>query len=126
MAVIRYIGLKDLKDDEKNTIRTIIENESYKINRLLPDIQEMVVNIKTLKPEDRKTRRHILNIKVKTPLHLFMAKLGESSLKRSGSHNLTLECHKAMDNLENEIKHKLKADMDTWKKKSESFKKMRP
>lgn len=118
MAIIKYIGLNDLKEDEKKTIKTIIETGSEKLERYIPDMQEIVIDIKTLKPEDKKTRRHILNIKIKSPLHTFMTKIGESDLKRSGSYDLTLACHMVIDTLENEIKHKLKTDTSVWKKKS--------
>lgn len=122
MASIRYIGLNNLKPDEKEILKTILEGESYRIERMLPDIKEMVIDIKTLKPEDKKTRRHILNAKVISPLHTFMTKIGESDLKRSGSYDLTLACHIVMKTLAEEIRHKLKADMAPWKKKSEACK----
>lgn len=122
MTQVKYIHTKDLKPAEKDILKNIIEGELPKLERFVPDALELVVDVKTLKPEDQKTRRHILNLKFVTRQSgVFRTKIGESEMKRSGAYDLTLGCHKAMDNLQSELKHKLQRDVGLWKKLSEKM-----
>lgn len=123
MIVIRYIHTKDLKPNERDVLKTIVETELLKIERMIPDALELIVDIKVLKPEDKITRRHILNVKLTTKKNgIFRTKVGESDLKRSGSYDLTMGTRIVMDKLQSEIKHKLKRDSSVWKRISEKFK----
>ena len=123
MTVIKYINTKDLKANEKEILKSIIEPGLYKIERSVPDALELIIDVKTLKPQDEKTRRHILNLKLITAKNgTFRTKLGESEYKRSGSYDLTLGCHKVMTALESEVNHKMKSTTSTWKRLAQRFK----
>lgn len=120
--IIRYSNTKNLKPAEKKLLDSIIETELPKVERLVPDALELLVDIKTLKPEDKKTRRHILNFQLRTRKSgIFRTKIGESDMKRSGSYDLKLGIRMSMKKLQTEINHKLKRDMSTWKKLSEKL-----
>lgn len=121
--IIKYIHVKDLKPAEKDILNAIVNNSKEKFEQLAPDALELIIDVKTLKPEDKKTRRHILNLTLKTAKSgVFRTKIGESDMKRSGSYDLALGCHKAIDALQSEVKHKLKHDIGLWKKLSEKMK----
>jgi len=123
MTIIKYINTKDLKPAEKDILKNIVEAELPKIERFVPDALELVVEVKTLKPEDKKTRRHILNLKLTTRQNgVFRTKIGESDLKRSGSYDLTMGTRMVMKALQSELEHKLKRDAGVWKKLAEKFK----
>lgn len=123
MTIIRYINTKDLKPNERDALKTIVETELLKIERMVPDALELVIDVKILKPEDKITRRHILNVKLSTKKNgIFRTKVGESDLKRSGSYDITMGARIVMNALQSEIKHKLKRDSSVWKRISEKFK----
>lgn len=109
---IEYSGLKNLSEIEKTALRSIVENENEKIQRLVKDDYSLNINIKTLKKLTKK--RFIISFKLEAPTIRFFVKTKDT--EEGGDWDITKATHKGLKALEFEIKHKLKSDTSEWKK----------
>ncbi len=112
--IIKYSGLNNLSEEEQSIVKTIVEKEYPKIQRVIKNISDLTINIKTMKKMTRK--RFMINFKLEAPGIRFNAKTRDT--ERGGDWDLAKACHKALEGLQFEIKHRLKTDMENWKKGS--------
>ena len=110
--IIKYSGLKDLNSEEQSILKSIVEKEFPKVQRLLKNPADLMVHIKTLKKETRK--RFLISMRLEMPGKILSTKNLET--EKGGDWDLTKALHKEMKSLESEVKHHLRTDNETWKK----------
>ncbi len=114
MSQINYSGLKNLSTDEQVVLQRIVEEEANKIEKTITTLEDLQVNIKTHNTKGER-KRYLLFLKTKTGKERFAVKTKENDPKKSTSWDITSATRKAMLELQNEVKHKLRADGDEWK-----------
>ncbi len=112
IMAIRYIGLKDLDQNEQAILTSIIEKEQPKITRLLKNEAELIVKIKVVKKESRK--RFMISLQLNAPTRPFIVKNRET--EKGGDWDIAKAAHKELNALKYEINHRLKADSPEWKR----------
>lgn len=110
--IIKYSGLKNLDDEEQIILKSIVEKEYPKIQRLIKNVSDIIVNIKTMKKETRK--RFIISMRLEAPTKIFTIKSKDT--EKGGDWDLAKATHKAVDALYFEVKHRLKSDTEPWKR----------
>ncbi|HLC86111.1 MAG TPA: HPF/RaiA family ribosome-associated protein [Candidatus Nanoarchaeia archaeon] len=110
--IIRYSGINDLSDDEQVMLRSIIEKEFPKLKRYIKNNIDIMVHVKVLKKESRK--RYNINLRIDAPTRVFSEH--NQDTEKGGDWDLIKSAHKAVKALENEVKHRFKAeDKKKWK-----------
>ncbi len=115
MTAIRYNGLDHLTDEEQYVLKKLVEKEFPKIERMMKNVDSVVVDVKT-HDKGGKRKMYMLDVKVIAPKTVFSVKAKENTIKKSPYWDLAASAHHAMESLEAEVKHKLKADTVAWKK----------
>lgn len=98
--IIKYVNLKDLTKEEKDTVKNIIENEFEKIHRLFSgNLVNLKIHTKIYRKEKRK--KYSIHLKAEAPTITFSTKsVADWDLKRV--------TRKSIDDLKNKIKHTFK------------------
>jgi len=109
---VRYIGLKDLDQEEQVILTKIIEKEHPKITRLLKNEADLLVKIKVVKKQTRK--RFMISLQLDAPTRPFIVKNKET--EKGGDWDIAKAVHKELNALRYEINHRLKTDSPEWKR----------
>lgn len=110
--VIRYTGLNNLSDEEKSTLKNIMENHFPKTERMIKNQWDLIVAVKTQKKTGRK--RFSISLRLETPATNLVVNTKDT--ERGGDWDLTKAAHKSLNALYFEVKHKFKPDTQQWKK----------
>ncbi|MBS3152828.1 hypothetical protein J4230_05460 [Candidatus Woesearchaeota archaeon] len=110
--IIKYSGLNDLSEEEKGTLKGIVEKEYPKIQRLIKNTCDLIVDVKILKKDSRK--RFSISMRLEAPGKIYSVK--NKDTEKGGDWNITKATHEETNALKFEIKHQLKTDTETWKK----------
>lgn len=109
---VKYSGIKDLATDEQTALKSIVEKEYKKLQRMIKNDSVLNVHVKVLKKETRK--RFLISMRLETPMKLFTTKNKET--EKGGDWDLNKAVHQEMDSLYFEVKHHLRADQESWKR----------
>ncbi len=110
--IIKYSGLKDLDAEEQSILKNLIEKEYPRIQRLVKNVSDLIVNVKVSKKQTRK--RYIISFRLEAPTRMFSVKTKDTEM--GGDWDITKATHKALNALYFEVKHRLKSDTGSWKK----------
>lgn len=113
--IIKYSGLNGLIEEDQITVKNIVEKEFPRIQRLLKNITDLYVDVKT-HDKGGKRKLYIIHMRTVSPTKIFAYTPKEIDAKKSDYWDIASATHKAIEALENEIKHKLKSDTENWKK----------
>lgn len=107
---IRYIGIKQLKEEEKTRINELSSEYYPKIKRLVRNITSLIIHVKEYEKE---------GTKIKYSLHVRLIMPGKT-IESCKSHdwNLAKALHKSFNGLITEIQHTFHTERG-WKKKYE-------
>jgi len=100
---VSFIGLRDLRVEERDIVTSIASKHLEKIERLLPVITEVQVHIKVpQRSSDPKDKRHRFsaNVRVISPSHTF-------ETTEQDDFELPLVIHRVFERMVNEIEHKI-------------------
>ena len=114
-SIIKYSGLNTLNEEEQGTLKGIIEKEQERIKRLLKDITDLHVDVKT-HDKGGKRKFYMIHIRAIAPTKNFAYTPKEGDVKKSDYWDITAASHKAIDALEHEIDHKMHTKVENWKK----------
>jgi ribosome-associated translation inhibitor RaiA len=113
MAItVTYNKVRELEEGEKEALTSIVQKELVKIERLVKEEGNLIVNIKVRKKESRK--RYELTLKLETPKKVYTVR--NKDTERGGDWDISKSAHEAMDALIAELKHFLKSDESSFKK----------
>ena len=110
--IVKYSGLKNLSDEEQAALKSIVEKEYPRIQRLIKNSSDLIVHIKTRKKNTRK--RFMISMRLEAPTKMFTTKSRDT--EEGGDWDLIKATHKALNALSFEIKHALKTDTEPWKR----------
>lgn len=115
--IIIYKGLKNLKREEKDNLKLIVDRNYEKIHRLFKNnITNLVIHTKTY--GEGKARKFSIHLKAEAPTKIFATEVSDRDLKRA--------TRKALDNIINKIKHTFESkDRKSLKLKLKSFLRMK-
>ncbi|MEM4239573.1 MAG: hypothetical protein QXK08_00025 [Candidatus Woesearchaeota archaeon] len=97
--MIQFVGVNELSADEQSIVSKISTENYEKLARILKNIEQMVVHIKTYENEGKK-KKFALHIRVKAPTSAII----ESC--KSHDFDLARALHKAFDDIRVQIEHK--------------------
>ena len=112
--IIKYSGLKNLNEEEQSILKSLVEKDYPRLERMVKNTCDLTVDINTSKKETRK--RFMISLRLESPAQRFVVKTRDT--EQWGDWDLTKATHKALDALYFEIKHRLKTDTSSWKKGS--------
>lgn len=107
---IRYVGVKELKEEEKATIDKLSSEYYSKIKRTIRNITSLIVHVKEYKKNNSK-EKHSIHVRLISP-----GKTIESC--KAHDWDLAKALHKAFNDIITEIKHTFHTERG-WKKKYE-------
>lgn len=110
--IIKYSGLRDLSEEERVALKSIVEKEYPKIQRMIKNVSDLTIDIKTMKKDTRK--RYMLSCRLEAPTIKFTVKTKDT--EKGGDWDITKATHKALEALQFEIKHRLRTDTESWRK----------
>ncbi|MBS3159754.1 hypothetical protein J4436_03120 [Candidatus Woesearchaeota archaeon] len=103
---IQYTGLKNLNLDEQQKIKKLISNSYKKIQYLIKDIEKIDVLIKTYDITGKR-KRYSITLKTELPSKKIFTTTVEDWI-------LSTVCHKAVNDLKNEIEKNYKTEGKNW------------
>ena len=115
MNIIKYSGLNKLTGDEQGILKKIINEEFLRVQRLLKEMTDLKIDVKT-HDKGGKRKMYVIGIRAIAPTHVFRYNVNEADIKKSPYYDIATASHKAIDALEQEMKHKLKSSTQNWKK----------
>ena len=104
--IIQFIGVKDLDEPEQALVNKLATEHHAKIKRALRNITSLVVHIKQYS-KTGKEHKYSIHVRAIAPTRIFESTASEWDLAKS--------LHKAFNEIEHEIQHKLKTDSQ-WDK----------
>ena len=113
---VEYTGLKLLTEDEQGILRKIIEEEYPKLERFSKGMDTLEVDVKT-HDKGGKRKLYLLNVKAVAGEKVYAIRATEKDIQKSPYWDIASATHKAMSHLSDELKHKLKEDIEPWRKK---------
>lgn len=114
---IRYAGLSKLSSEEQDALKRIMQKESLRITRMIPDRAiDLIVTVKVHNTGGER-KRYLVFLRTDAPSRNFAVQTKEIDVKKSGEWDLAIAARKAIEKLAFEVKHKLHADMEPWKKR---------
>ena len=113
--IVKYSGLKQLTLEEQTVLRKIIEEEYPRVQRLVKNITDVTVDVKT-HDKGGKRKMYLIYLKAVAPRHVFTIRAKENEIQKSKQWDIAAAAHKAIDALEQEMKHKLKSSTESWRK----------
>lgn len=109
MEKIEFTGLKELGLNEQEKLKTLMYNKYKKIENLDNNLTKLKVNIKTVDKGGQR-KRYILQLKAEFPSKKTFTSEVEDWL-------LSSTCHKAINDLKNEIEKAYEIEGKNWKPK---------
>ena len=109
--LITYSKIKDLDEEEREVLISIVEKQTKKIERTIKD-GNLIVNIKVSKKETRK--RYEIHLSLETDKKTYKVKNPDS--EKGGDWDLAKAAHITMNALDSEIQHNLKSEGNSYKK----------
>lgn len=97
---IRFIGLRDLTQEEANLITTIVEGYKIKFERDIPDFI-LIVRTKKLRKAGNK-QKFSIHTRLQNPNNIIVSQAADWDFTRT--------IHKSMKKLESELAHKFKTE----------------
>lgn len=97
--IIKYTGLNDLDMQEQAKIKSVIELNYPKIQRLLKNIVNLSVHVKVYKKQEAK-KKYSIHLKAEAPTSMLSAQAFDWDLARA--------VHSVTEKIIAEIQHKLK------------------
>ncbi len=97
--MIQFVGVNELNAEEQELVSRLSTESYEKFTRILKNIEQMVVHIKTYENEGQK-KKFALHIRVKAPTSAII----ESC--KSHDFDLARALHKAFDDIRVQIEHK--------------------
>jgi prephenate dehydrogenase len=97
--MIQFVGVNELAPEEQELVSRLSTESYEKFTRILKNIEQMVVHIKTYENEGQK-KKFALHVRVKAPTSAII----ESC--KSHDFDLARALHKAFDDIRVQIEHK--------------------
>ncbi|HZX12711.1 MAG TPA: hypothetical protein VFE88_04615 [Candidatus Nanoarchaeia archaeon] len=114
--IVMYAGLSKLDGEEQATVRRIVEGSVEEVRRLVKELGKLKVTVKTHHAAGKR-KLYILFLAAETDKGVFTVAGSEADIKKSKYFDVATASHKAVEALKWEMKRKLKADMQPWKKR---------
>lgn len=96
---VRFVGLRDLTQEEASLLSTLVEGYKLRLERDIPDFI-LVVSVK--KHSKKAKQKYSIHTKLSAPSAVLVSQAFDWDFSRT--------IHKAMKKLENELQHKFKIE----------------
>ena len=101
-GIIQFVGISDLSPEEQETVQELTTIAYERIKTMLQNLTDLVVHVKTYENEGKR-KKYALHVRCVAPTAMFESKKGfHWELPRS--------LHKAFNDIEQQINHRLHAD----------------
>ena len=101
-GIIQFIGINELSPEEQETVQELATKAHERITTILQNITELVVHIKTYENEGER-KKYSLHVRCAAPSLMFES-------EKAHDWDLARVLHKAFNDIEQQIKHKLHTD----------------